>query len=301
MTTRAWTRIGSPPRSPPRGIVPLSSPAVERATIPVTGMTCASCSARVQRSLERAPGVAAANVNLMTNSATVEFDPGQTSLEGLVGVIRETGYGAELPAPPDLAAEAESVEALRHEAGLEVLRRKTVFSAGAGVLAMLIGVPLGAAAAQHGVDDPLMGLMAPLERALAAVAPGLFTVSADTWRLVLLAITLPVVLWAGRHFYVRAWAAARHGGADMNTLVSVGTGAAFLFSIAMTVGAPFFVARGVEPHVYHEAVIWIIALILLGNYLEARAKGRTSAAIRKLVALRPDTAHVLRGGEVLDL
>jgi hypothetical protein len=76
----------------------------------------------------------------MTNSATVEFDPGQTSLEGLVGVIRETGYGAELPAPPDLAAEAESAEALRHEAGLGVLRRKTLFSAG-GVLAMLMALP----------------------------------------------------------------------------------------------------------------------------------------------------------------
>jgi len=281
--------------------VPPSSPAAERATIPVTGMTCASCSARVQRSLGRAPGVTAANVNLMTNSATVEFDPERTSLEGLVGVIRETGYGAELPAPPDLAAEAESAEALRHEAGLSVLRRKTLFSAGAGVLAMLIGVPLGAAAAQHGVDDPLMGLMAPLERSLAAVAPGLFTVPADTWRLVLLALTLPVVFWAGRHFYVRAWAAARHGGADMNTLISVGTGAAFLFSLAMTLGAPWFIVRGVDPHVYYEAVIWIIALILLGNFLEERAKGRTSAAVRRLVSLRPQTARVLRNGEAVEI
>ncbi len=264
-------------------------------------MTCASCSARVQRSLERAPGVAAANVNLMTNSATVEFDPGLTSLEGLVGVIRETGYGAELPAPPDLASEAEAAEAERHEAGLDILRRKVLFSAGAGVLAMLIGVPLGAAAARHGAADPLMGLMAPLERAFRAVAPGLFSVPADTWRGILLALTLPVVFWAGRHFYVRAWSAARHGGADMNTLISVGTGAAFLFSLAMTVGAPWFVARGVDPHVYYEAVIWIIALILLGSFLEERAKGRTSAAIRRLVSLRPQTARVLRNGETVEI
>lgn len=278
-----------------------SSPAVERATIPVTGMTCASCSARVQRSLERAPGVAAANVNLMTNSATVEYDPGQTSLEGLVGVIRETGYGAELPTPPDLASEAEAAEAERHEVELDILRRKVLLSAGAGVLAMLIGVPLGAAAAQHGAADPLMGLMAPVERVLRAVAPGLFGVPADAWRVILLALTLPVVIWAGRHFYVRAWSAARHGGADMNTLISVGTGAAFLFSIAMTVGAPWFVARGVDPHVYYEAVIWIIALILLGSFLEERAKGRTSAAIRRLVSLRPQTARVLRNGDTVEV
>jgi Cu+-exporting ATPase len=143
--------------------------------------------------------------------------------------------------------------------------------------------------------------MMPIGNALRAVMPGVFTVSADAWRWTLLLLTLPIVSWAGRHFYLRAWAAARHGGADMNTLVAVGTGAAFLFSVAMTVGAPWFMARGVEPHVYYEAVIWIIALILLGSYLEARAKGRTSAAIRRLVALRPDTAHVVRGGEVVDL
>ena len=273
----------------------------ERATIPVTGMTCAACSARIQRTLERAPGVASANVNLMTNSATVEFDPAVSSLDALVATIKDTGYGAELPRPESAVGEAETADELRLTEERAVLRRKVTVSLIAAAIAMLIGIPLGEAAAAQGAADPLMHLMMPLGRVLRGVAPGLFTVSADAWRWTLLILTLPIVFWAGRHFYVRAWAAARHGGADMNTLVSVGTGAAFLFSIAMTVGAPFFVARGVEPHVYYEAVIWIIALILLGNYLEARAKGRTSAAIRKLVALRPDTAHVLRGGEVLDL
>jgi len=275
--------------------------ATERATIPVTGMTCAACSARIQRTLERAPGVASANVNLMTNSATVEFDPTVSSLDALIATIKDTGYGAELPRPDAAVGEAETADELRLAEERAVLRRKVTVSLVAAALAMLIGVPLGEAAAAQGADDPLMHLMMPLGHALRSIAPGIFTVSADAWRWTLLLLTLPIVFWAGRHFYVRAWAAARHGGADMNTLVSVGTGAAFLFSVAMTVGGPFFVARGVEPHVYYEAVIWIIALILLGNYLEARAKGRTSAAIRKLVALRPDTAHVLRGGEVLDL
>jgi P-type Cu+ transporter len=272
----------------------------ERTTIPVTGMTCAACSARIQRTLERSPGVASANVNLMTNSATVEFDPAVASLDGLVATIRDTGYGAELPRPEAAPGEEETAEEQRLATERTTLRRKVVVSLAAAALAMLIGVPLGEAAAAQGAADPLMHLMMPLADGLRAVAPELFAVDAGTWRWTLLLLTLPIVFWAGRHFYVRAWAAARHGGADMNTLVSVGTGAAFLFSIAMTVGAPYFVARGVEPHVYYEAVIWIIALILLGNYLEARAKGRTSAAIRKLVALRPDTAHIVRGGDVTD-
>ncbi len=275
--------------------------ATERATIPVTGMTCAACSARIQRTLERAPGVASANVNLMTNSATVEFDPAVSSLDALVAAIKDTGYGAELPRPELAAGEAETADELRMAAERATLRRKVTVSLVAAAVAMLIGIPLGEAAAAQGASDPLMHLMMPVASALRSVAPGLFTVSADAWRWTLLLLTLPIVFWAGRHFYVRAWAAARHGGADMNTLVSVGTGAAFLFSLAMTLGSPYFVARGVEPHVYYEAVIAIIALILLGNSLEARAKGRTSAAIRKLVALRPDTAHVVRGGEVTDL
>ncbi len=273
----------------------------ERATIPVTGMTCAACSARIQRTLERTPGVASANVNLMTNSATVEWNPALSTIDALVTTIRDTGYGAELPRPEANPGDEETADERRLAAEQATLRRKVTVSLVAAAVAMVIGIPLGEAAAAEGAADPLMHLMMPLGDALRAVSPGLFSVTAGTWRWTLLVLTLPIVFWAGRHFYVRAWAAARHGGADMNTLVSVGTGAAFLFSLAMTVGAPYFLARGVEPHVYYEAVIWIIALILLGNYLESRAKGRTSAAIRKLVALRPDTAHVMRGGEVVDV
>jgi Cu+-exporting ATPase len=107
--------------------------------------------------------------------------------------------------------------------------------------------------------------------------------------------------WAGRHFYTRAWAAFRHHSADMNTLVAVGTGAAFLYSVAATVAPGFFLARGVAPDVYYEAVVFIIALILLGNALEARAKRQTSSALRALVHLQPKTARVVRGGVEADV
>jgi Cu+-exporting ATPase len=118
---------------------------------------------------------------------------------------------------------------------------------------------------------------------------------------VLLGVTLLVVLWAGRHFYVRAWRAFRHHAADMNTLIAVGTGAALLFSVFATVDPVFFTSRGVAPDLYYEAVILIIALILMGNALEARARRRTGAALRALTTLQPASARVVRDGRELDL
>ena len=112
----------------------------------------------------------------------------------------------------------------------------------------------------------------------------------------LFALTLPVMGWAGRHFYSRAWAAFRHRTADMNTLIAVGTGAAFGYSLFVTVAGSWLAARGIQPHVYYEPVIWIITLVLLGNLLEARARSRTAAAIRRLIELRPLTARVVRDG-----
>ena len=265
-------------------------------TIPVSGMTCAACSARVQRTLQKTPGVTAANVNLMTGSATVDFDPVATTPDRLVEAIRATGYGAELPGE-DVSAEEllETQDELRAEE-ISGLRRKFAVSMVAAVLTMLLGLPL-AAMSSGTMADPLMNLMLPLVGGMRQLAPWIDQVSADTWRYLLLGITLPVVGWAGRHFYTRAWAAFRHHSADMNTLIAVGTGAAFLFSLVVTLADDWLMARGIEPQVYYEAVTWIIALVLLGNLLEARAKGRTSGALRRLIGLRPATARVFRGGQ----
>ena len=260
--------------------------ATERTTIPVTGMTCAACSARIQRTLERAPGVASANVNLMTNSATVEFDPAVATLDGLVATIRETGYGAELPRPAAAPGEEETAEERRLGDERATLRRKMVVSLVAAALAMLIGIPLGEAAAAQGVADPLMRFMMPLTDGLRAVVPGLFAVDAATWRWTLLVLTLPIVFWAGRPFFVRAWAAARHRGADMNTLVAVGTGAAFLFSLATTLRSGLPGARHRPPCLLRSGRC-DHHLRPPGHLLEARAIGRRSAAIRRLAGLRP--------------
>jgi Cu+-exporting ATPase len=242
----------------------------ESCTIPVTGMTCAACSGRVQRTLEQTPGVATANVNLMTGAATVAYDPAVTSPARLVETIRSTGYGADLPLPDESAEELLDAQDAARAGEIREIRGKFLVSAAVGVLMMLFGM-MG-----HGGGT-------------------------DATRYLQLALTLPVVGWAGRHFYTRAWAAFRHHGADMNTLIAVGTGAAFLFSAAVTLFDDWFAAHGVEPHVYYEAVAWIIALVLLGNLLEASAKARTSGAIRRLIGLRPATARVLRDGRELEI
>ncbi len=244
----------------------VTSSVAKQCTLSVSGMHCAACSGKVQRSLETSSGVSGANVNLMTGTATVTYDPSTTSPERLVEVIRSTGYGAEVPTPGRSEEDVLTTREAERAVETRDLTRKFLVSAVAAAIVMLIGMRPGADAMNA------------------------------TVRWFQLAMTLPVVLWAGRHFYSRAWVAFRHHSADMNTLIAVGTGTAFVYSLVVTLAATWFAARGVEPHVYYEAVSTIIALILLGNLLEARAKSRTSDAVRKLAGLRPATARVIRGG-----
>jgi Cu+-exporting ATPase len=234
-------------------------------------MTCAACQARVQRTLQRQPGVVDAGVNLMMHDATVRYSPDAVSPEQLVAAIRDTGYGAELPpVVEDAFAEQEARDAAQAEE-LAELKRKAIVSGAIGAVAMV----------------------APM--ALMPIVPHAVING------VLLALTVLVMTWAGRHFYTRAWSAFRHRSADMNTLIAIGTGAAFVYSLIATVAPRFFVERGVAPDVYYEAVIIIIALILTGNTFEARAKTATSAALRALAGLQPVSARVVRGDATIDV
>ncbi|HWE41735.1 MAG TPA: cation transporter, partial [Gemmatimonadaceae bacterium] len=289
----------------PANTAPGSAGPTEQVRIPVSGMTCAACQARVQRALQKTPGVADASVNLMMNSATVTFDPAVSSPEALVDVIRGTGYGAELAPPEQTAFEEQEARDRATEEEFVELRRKAIVSGIIGVIAMIVSMPLMSAnahAAQGAVGDPFMRwTMTSLTPALRTMMPWAFSIPPAGISWTLLIVTLGVMLWAGRHFYTRAWASFRHHSADMNTLIAVGTGAAFLYSIVATVAPGFFVSRGVAPDVYYEAVIIIIALILTGNAFEARAKKRTSAALRALVNLRPKTARVVRGEQEVDV
>jgi Cu+-exporting ATPase len=273
-------------------------------SFPVTGMTCAACQARVQRALEQSPGVQRASVNLLLNNATVEYDPAVTSGEHLIEVVRSTGYEADLPtASPDLATEEDARDrAANHE--YRDLLRKAGFSLAAGAVAMVLSMPVmtASAAGGHGHGDPVLAwVMRVLDPPLRRMIPWAYAISPSVLIWGLLAVTLIVMGWAGRHFYVRAWTAFRHHAADMNTLIAVGTGAAFLFSLLATVAPGFFLSRGVAPDVYYEAIILILALILTGNALEARARRRTSGALRALTRLQPATARVVRQDAEVDL
>ncbi len=271
-----------------------------RIDIPVEGMTCAACQASVQKALQRQPGVLDAAVNLMMKNAAVTYDPAVTRPEALVEAIRDTGYEAELPRPEVTAFAEQEARDRADEEEFRVLRRKALASGAAGILAMIVSMPLMAAHSisirQGPVADPFMRwAMESLTPALRAALPWLYRIPAPVLSYALLALTIGVMAWAGRHFYVRAWSGLRHRSADMNTLVAVGTGAAFLDSALATLVPGFFLSRGVAPDVYYEAVVIIIALILTGNAFEARAKSRTSAALRGLAALQPRTARVLSG------
>ncbi len=241
---------------------------ISKLTFPVTGMTCAACQSFVQKTLAEQPGVQEASVSLMLNNATVTYAPDAISPEKLIAAVQDTGYGAELPNPEEdiLATQAENDRIFT--AKYQDLKRKAIVSLALGLIAM-------------------------------AAMP--WMMQHDWLSYVFLFITLAVMLTAGRHFYVKAWAALRHGTSDMNTLVALGTGAAFLYSVAATLFPDWFHAHSVHPEVYYEAVIFIIALILMGNALEARAKGQTAAALQKLVDLRPKTARVLRDNQELEV
>ncbi|HEY4562647.1 MAG TPA: cation transporter, partial [Thermoanaerobaculia bacterium] len=271
--------------------------------IPVQGMTCAACQASVQKALQRQPGVLDAAVNLMMKNAAVTYDPAVTRPEALVAAIRDTGYEAELPRPEQTAFEEQEARDRANEEEFRTLRRKALASGAVGVLAMIVSMPLMGSGAHHGpVGDPFMRwAMESLTPALRAALPWLYRIPPFVLSYALLALTIGVMAWAGRHFYVRAWSGFRHHSADMNTLVAVGTDAAFLYSALATLAPGFFLSRGVAPDVYYEAVVIIIALILTGNAFEARAKSRTSAALRSLVALQPKTARVLREDQEVDI
>ena len=243
---------------------------LEKATIPVGGMTCASCVEHVQNALRAVDGVVSANVNLATERATVEFLPTQTTLKDLQHAIVDSGYEVRAVAEDKELRDVER-EARQEEIG--TLTRKVSVSA---VLSLLV----------------MLGSM----RDIFAFVPAWL---GNNW--LLLALTIPVQFWAGAQFYRGAWGALKHRTSDMNTLVAVGTSAAFIYSLAVTIVPDFFMHLGVMPAPYFDTSAVIITLILLGRLLEARAKGQTSEAIKRLMGLRARTARIVRDDTEVDV
>ncbi len=275
----------------------------ENVTLSVRGMTCAACQARVERALRREPGVGEASVNLLLGSATVAYDPATTRPERLVATVRDSGYDADVAPTGASATEDDAARERAQAHDARTLGIKAAFALVSGVVAMLASIPLMLDAGAAGASiDPLMhGVMMRIAPAVRGVVPWLFAIPRPVLLFGVAALTLVVMTWAGRHFYQRAWQAARHGAADMNTLIAVGTLAGMTYSLVATFAPGVFVARGIAPDVYYEAVVLIIAFILTGNALEARARQRTMRALRSLAALQPPTAHIMRGTDIADV
>lgn len=245
--------------------------AAETLTLPVLGMTCASCQHHVEEALRSTAGVASAHVDLMAHRASVVFNPAVATPEQLVQAIRGAGYDAVLPRAGDSANASEGREREADSA------RKAWVTLAAGTAAMLFAMPLGSQ-------------MGSLDHLLMRAVPWLYALPPDPLRWSLLLLTAAVVGWAGRGIYVSAVRALRHGATNMNTLVGLGTSVAFLYSAYATLRP----APGRD--VYFDAVLLIVGFLLLGKSLEGRAKRRALAALDSLSRLRPVTARRIVDG-----
>ncbi|MFD2609371.1 heavy metal translocating P-type ATPase [Deinococcus taklimakanensis] len=254
-------------------------PLVGEADLSIQGMTCASCVGRVERALRKVDGVLDATVNLATERASVRYLPSAVSVGQLKAVVTAAGYEVL-----DTGAGADRSDQEREAREQEVrsLRRAVTFSAVFAIpLAILAMVPMLVPA----VNDWLMG----------SFGHGVMT----TLNWVMLALAVPVQFGPGMRFYRLGWKALKNKSPDMNSLVMIGTSAAFFYSLVVTLAPQIFPAG--TAHVYYEAAAVVITLILLGKYFEAIAKGRSSEAMRKLLSLQAKTARVVRGGQELEL
>jgi len=241
----------------------------------VAGMHCASCVGSVEAELAAVPGVVDAAVNLADETARVRVVGGTVRPETLMEAVRRAGYGAEV-----ISAGTREDEARAAARDAEVASLKRRFW-----VAAVLSLPL----IVFEMVPHLLGRIG-LDLGLPMLSP---------W--IQLGLATPIVAFSGWPFYRGAWNGIRHRAADMNTLIAVGTGAAFSYSLVATVAPSVFRAAGIEPAVYYESAAVIITLILFGRWLEARAKGRTGEAIRRLLDLQPRTARVRRDGSEMEI
>lgn len=245
-------------------------------TFKLRGMSCASCAGNVETAIQSVPGVKSCSVNFGAEQANVSYDPEQTSVADIQAAVDEAGYAAA-PLQDDVLVDEDDEERRERAAEERQLKRKVAFSVGIGVVLVVGSIP-----AMTGLDIPSFPMWLH-----------------NPW--LQLVLTAPVLFWAGSGFFINGWKAFKRHSATMDTLVSVGTGTAFLYSLFPTFFPQWFINQGLRPDVYFEAATVIIALILLGRLMENRAKGQTSEAIRKLVGLQAKTARVIRRGQEVDV
>jgi Cu+-exporting ATPase len=244
--------------------------ATASAEIPIQGMQCASCVKSIEQTLLRTKGITKAVVNLATSKARVEYLPSEIDLAEITKTIEDTGYKVlDIPVDEDIEAMESKVRIREYR----TIQRKFLLGLAFALLIFIGSMP-------H----------------LFPWAPSILNNFFVLWLL-----ATPVQFWIGGQFYKGAWGAFKHRNADMNTLIAVGTSAAYVYSVAATLFPGFFESGGIKPQVYFDTSAMIIVLILFGRLLEARAKARTSDSIKKLMGLQPKTARVKRNGEDIDV
>jgi Cu+-exporting ATPase len=250
---------------------------MENATLKLRGMSCASCARSIENTIRSVPGVNECNVNFGAEQATVEYNPKKTNLEAIQSAVDEAGYSAYPLEQQNLMAGEDDAEKTARLRESRLLLRKVVVGGVIGVVLVIGSLPM-----MTGLHLPFIPVWLH-----------------NPW--VQFVLTTPVLFWCGADFFKNAWKAFKRHTATMDTLVALGTGTAYIYSLFATVFPSFFTAQGLMPDVYYEAAVVIIALILLGRSLENRAKGQTSEAIRKLIGLQARTARLIRNGREVDV
>ncbi|MDD5288216.1 MAG: heavy metal translocating P-type ATPase [Dehalococcoidales bacterium] len=302
----------------------LDSEKATKTRIPITGMTCTNCAATIEKGLAETPGVGKASVNFASEKAAIEYDPDKISLSKIKDTISELGYNVAtkksiypvggmtcatcvthveeaLNGVPgvvsvnvNLASEKATVEYLEGTESADL--KKAVDDAGYTLGKEMETLEDVSDTSQREVRKVRNRFIVAAILTIPIVVM-MFTPMFKGMEYLLWALATPVQFWAGWRFYKGAWGALKHRTTDMNTLIAVGSSAAYIYSVVAVLFPGVFTVGGLTPHVYFDTSSAIITLILLGRYLEARAKGQTSEAIKKLIGLQPKTAIVIRDGQ----
>lgn len=248
---------------------------MDNLTLKLQGMSCASCASSVEQAIKSVPGVMECNVNFGMEQASIQYDSQKTSLATIQEAVDAAGYKA-LPLQ-EMAAGEDDSDRKNRQAESQNLQRKLWTAGIISILLVVGGIPA------------MTGLHLPFIPAWLH----------NFW--LQLVLTAPVQFWCGKSFYVGAWKSLKRRVATMDTLIALGTSAAYFYSVFVTFFPGFFTAQGLTPSVYYEVAASVVALILLGKTLENRAKGETSEAIRKLMGLQAKTARIVRNGKELEV
>lgn len=246
-------------------------------TLKLRGMSCASCATSIEEAILSVPGVSSVNVNFGAEQATVQYDPDKTNLEKIQAAVEAAGYSAYSLQDQEMGTGEDDTEKVSRQAETRDLTRKVVVG---GVISAILVV--GSLSMMTGLDLPLIPDW----------------LSNQWFQLVL---TAPVQFWCGYSFYINTWKAFKRHAATMDTLIALGTSAAYFYSLFATLFPNFFINQGLMPEVYYETAAIVITLILLGRLFENRARGQTSEAIRKLIGLQARDARVIRNGQEMDI